>query len=217
MIPSDDPGITCSIEIVSPRDFYSSLVEEVKRAWRTLDLILLPPHVPEYREFDYYNDSVRDRIVDDGLNGYVTVRRMVTVESIEKLLWVLKSMDGVTHVAHFNIALIHESCSILKRRHYPLPPAVQIIDSSIVYVVDPVRGYHAVTEGSAESVIIRNPEYARVMVKYYDRWWAGCDKIKNPDGVQTDLLRGLITKFRKTACKEKCDEAEALLAELISQ
>lgn len=191
--------MNAQIDLVGPQEFYERLLAAVRSARYQIDLTHLSPSLPLCSEFVTYEDQV-NKIIKHGTHNkpHIPVRRIVAIESTDKLDWVLTSLEAGKYRTNFSLALVHSSLKILRKRYFPLPANVQVIDSKTVYHVDPVHGINLPDEQGGQSAIVSHGGYATIMTKYYDEWFRLCHPLKHGDKIDYDRLDELNAEVHKS-------------------
>lgn len=205
---SRDHRSSLSVQFVDLQEFYLSLTEDILVARRSLHLTHLPEPLADRYEVTEYEAALARTIREGTPNGdRIRVKRMVAIPSLVKLSWVIRTLEEFAEETEFSVSLVREECNVMGRYHCP-SRNLQIIDTDIVYEVNPVTGCHSPTDVGRVSLIYRdNIQHANMMEQAYATWWNACEKIKEGPKLTLEPLEQRLMGFRGLESEKACDEA----------
>lgn len=184
-------------EVLDVRAFYARMAQATRRTTRTVDLMQLQevqPSLSGVPEANYYFSLIAEL----SQNRNTRVRRIVSIETPSKFLWVLKTIDKSRSKGYKNFNLRYIDISVLKEnedRRIPFPLNIQIFDRREILIVNPKLGYSTVASES-ENIWIEDSEIARVFSTYYDRYWNMCTSLIEYDETDCDALESIWNKLK---------------------
>jgi len=179
---SGQPSISDSsifYDILEAKDYYKKLELITNNAKKSIDLMSMqrePPGMSGVDEVESYFGSIDDRIQKTNIR----VRRLVSIQTEEKLTWVYDTIRKHKDCANFNLRyvdvdLLYNKGVFKKAREggtelLPYPVNIQIIDKEHLFFINPELGYFRPCDDS-KNIYINSKDIGDVFASYYRRYW----------------------------------------------
>ncbi|MDJ1182423.1 hypothetical protein PMH09_04380 [Roseofilum sp. BLCC_M143] len=208
-------------KVVEAEEFYSELLEAAKSAKKQLcfsSFMFYDVRLSGVPAMKKYFEAQKDFMNNNNLD----IRRVVTIESISKLKWVLekiiepnKNIDDFT-LRHVPFGLYHRNQKPSKD-NFPILLNVQIIDKKKVFIVNPSRGAHYNSDDKSVYIKTINSEaIGTVFKEYYDSLWGKCDTLLEKKEIKVKILQNILDHFESEenlddykTCQQKIDSLRA--------
>lgn len=172
--------------------FYEHMLEAIEHAESAVDLTQLDWRAPKnigtpqmVRYFDRQIEIVKER-------PNLTFRRIIAVPSLDKLSWLLDTLELTHPFANFHIRLIDLSSS----SSLPSPLSLQIFDDKEMCLVDPRLSYMDPSQKQDSMLWVRGRDVVSVFAIYYDQMWDRSTSLKDAGIVYYDVLASLLKELR---------------------
>lgn len=190
-----------SIEVLSQHeDFYSKLTK--CRLCATLEVLLtqLDPNPPE----SYEDESKRKSYFDSDIeyaksHPHVTIKRILSIETEEKMEWVRGLIDATKDLPNLFLAFVNIE-NIAKERPFPKMLSLQIIDRNEVFVLNPQYSY--MPKSYQPCFYLKNRDVAQIFVDYHTDIWRELER----DSENNEYKHGCILKEGKEIHIDRLDK-----------
>jgi len=162
-------------QILNYSDYYKKLKLIILNAKDQIDLMSMqaqPPGLYDVKELKSYFDSIDDLIQ----NTSIRVRRLVSIQTEEKLTWVedtiIKHKDCTNfYLSYVDLNILYDKGVFKKRKELlPYPVNIQIIDNEHLFLINPELGYFE-PDLDSNYIYIHSKEVGTVFASYYLRYW----------------------------------------------
>lgn len=190
-----------SIEVLSQHeDFYYKLNKCRLGATREVLLTQLDPNPPE----SYEDESKRKSYFASDIeyaksHPNVTIKRILSIETIEKMEWVRGLIDATKDLPNLFLAFVNIE-NITKERPFPKMLSLQIIDGNEVFVLNPQYSY--MPKSYQSCFYLKNKDVAKIFVDYHTSIWRELER----DSENSEFKQGCILKEGKDIHYERLDK-----------
>lgn len=169
-----------SIEVLTQHeDFYSKLTKCRLCATREVLLTQLDPNPPE----SYENEGKRKSYFESDIeyaksHPYVTIKRILSIETEEKMKWVQDLIEATKDLPNLFLAFVNIE-NIAKERPFPKMLSLQIIDKEEVFVLNPQYSY--MPKSYQPCFYLKNKDVAQIFAEYHTAIWRELERDSEGD------------------------------------
>ena len=169
--------------IVTQRQWYEELIAELAKAER---VVLITSHEPRLARTSGLSSKriAWEQIQTLSKTTNIIFKWLVAVDDADKLDWVEEVIDDLADRDNVSVAVV------LLGESRVSPLSVQIIDRSIVLIIDPRRGYHSLMDDDRD-LVCRHGEVVQFFREYYDAYWDKATLVKEGRRLYKDRLSTL--------------------------
>lgn len=190
-----------SVEVLSQHeDFYYKLTKCRLGATREVLLTQLDPNPPESYEDESKRKSYFESDIEYAkLHPTVTIKRILSIETKEKMEWVRGLIDATKDLPNLFLAFVNIE-NITKERPFPKMLSLQIIDKNEVFVLNPQYSY--MPKSYQSCFYLKNKDVAEIFVDYHTAIWRELER----DSENSEFKHGCILKEGKAIYNERLDK-----------
>lgn len=190
-----------SIEVLTQHeDFYSKLTKSRLCASSEVLLTQLDPNPPESYEDESKRKSYFDSDIDYAKSHpYVTIKRILSIETEEKMKWVQDLIEKTKDLPNLFLAFVNIE-NIAQERPFPKMLSLQIIDKDEVFVLNPQYSY--MPKSYQPCFYIKNKGVSQILVDYYKDIWRELER----DSENEEYKHGCILKEGKAIYSDRLEK-----------
>jgi sulfur relay (sulfurtransferase) DsrC/TusE family protein len=166
--------------ILPQRQWYEELVGELARAER---VVLLTSHEPRLASTSGLaaKRTAWEQIMTLSRTTDIIFKLLIAVDDPDKLQWAKKVVEELAQKDNVSVAVV----ALDELNVSPL--SVQIVDDSCVFIIDPRRGYHSLSDNDRD-LVCRHPEVVQFFHEYYQAYWEKAVLVKEGRRLYLDRL-----------------------------
>lgn len=185
--------LTHQAEVCDRQGFYRHMIKALRNARRTVDLTQLDQYAPRHfgtPEMEEYF-QLQAKVVREQPN--MVFRRVVAIPTLEKLEWVLETVEKAADCLNFQINIV----TLQHTNTVPAPISLQIFDRQELCIVDPALGEMKPTP-QPKMLWLSGKAATEVFSTYYDRLWDLSTPLKSGSLIYWQVLEDKLTELEAT-------------------